>query len=222
MKLVLLGPPGAGKGTQAERIKARYGIPHLSTGDMLREAVAADTAVGRRARAIMDAGRLVPDDVMNRLVAERIVQPDCAPGFILDGFPRTLAQAEALDALLDGRGERLDRVLELAVDDDALVERISGRFACAECGAGYHDRFKQPKVAGVCDVCGSREFIRREDDKAETVRARLEAYHAQTAPLLPYYRDRGLLTTVDGMAGIDEVTAEIFEKLEARPGGRAR
>jgi adenylate kinase len=218
MKLVLLGPPGAGKGTQAERIKARYGISHLSTGDMLREAVAADTAVGRRAKTIMDAGRLVPDDVINRLVAERIAQPDCARGFILDGFPRTLAQAEALDALLDERGERLDRVLELAVDDDALVERISGRFACAECGAGYHDRFKQPKVAGVCDVCGSREFIRREDDKAETVRARLEAYHAQTAPLLPYYRERGLLTTVDGMAGIDEVSAEILEKIEARTG----
>jgi adenylate kinase len=218
MKLVLLGPPGAGKGTQAERIEARYGISHLSTGDMLREAVAADSAVGRRAKTIMDAGRLVPDDVINRLVAERIAQPDCARGFILDGFPRTLAQAEALDALLDERGERLDRVLELAVDDDALVERISGRFACAECGAGYHDRFKQPKVAGVCDVCGSREFIRREDDKAETVRARLEAYHAQTAPLLPYYRERGLLTTVDGMAGIDEVSAEILEKIEARTG----
>jgi adenylate kinase len=221
MKLVLLGPPGAGKGTQAERIKARYGIAHLSTGDMLREAVAADTAVGRRAKTIMDAGRLVPDDVINRLVAERIAQPDCARGFVLDGFPRTLAQAEALDALLDERGDRLDRVLELAVDDEALVARISGRFACAACGAGYHDRFKQPKVAGVCDVCGSREFVRREDDNPETVRARLEAYHAQTAPLLPYYRAKGLLTAVDGMAGIDEVTAEIFEKLAA-PASRTR
>jgi adenylate kinase len=216
MRLVLLGPPGAGKGTQAERIKARYGSAHLSTGDMLREAVAAGTEVGRRAKAIMDAGRLVPDDVINRLVAERIAEPDCARGFILDGFPRTLAQAQALDALLHDRGERLDAVLELAVDDDALVERISGRFACAKCGAGYHDRFRQPKVAGVCDVCGSREFVRREDDKAETVRARLEAYHAQTAPLLPYYRKQGLLAVVDGMAGIDEVTAEIFEKIAAR------
>jgi len=215
MKLVLLGPPGAGKGTQAERIKDRYRIAHLSTGDMLREAVAADTEVGRRAKTIMDAGRLVPDDVINRLVAERIAQPDCARGFVLDGFPRTLAQAEALDALLDERGERLDGVLELAVDDDALIERISGRFACAQCGAGYHDLFKQPAVAGVCDVCGSREFVRREDDKAETVRARLEAYHAQTAPLLPYYLDKGLLAAVDGMAGIDEVTAEIFEKIAA-------
>jgi adenylate kinase len=214
MKLVLLGPPGAGKGTQAERIRDRYRIAHLSTGDMLREAVAAGTEVGRRAKTIMDAGQLVPDDVINRLVAERIAQPDCARGFVLDGFPRTLAQAEALDALLDERGERLDAVLELAVDDEALIERISGRFACARCGAGYHDRFKQPQVAGVCDVCGSREFVRREDDKPETVRARLEAYHAQTAPLLPYYRDKGLLIAVDGMAGIDEVTAEIFEKIE--------
>ena len=215
MKLVLLGPPGAGKGTQAERIRDRYRIAHLSTGDMLREAVAAGTEVGRRAKSIMDAGRLVPDDVINRLVAERIAEPDCARGFVLDGFPRTLAQAEALDALLEERGERLDLVLELAVDDEALIERISGRFACAQCGAGYHDRFKQPQVAGVCDVCGSREFVRREDDNAETVRARLEAYHAQTAPLLPYYRDKGLLAAVDGMAGIDEVTAEIFAKIGA-------
>jgi len=215
MKLVLLGPPGAGKGTQAERIKAHYGIAHLSTGDMLREAVAADTEVGRQAKAIMDAGRLVPDEVMIRLVAERIAQPDCARGFVLDGFPRTLAQAEALDALLAERGEQLDAVLEIAVDQDALIERISGRFACAECGAGYHDRFKQPQVAGVCDVCGSREFVRRDDDKAETVRARLEAYHALTAPLLPYYRDQGLLITVDGMAEIDQVSAEVLEKLDA-------
>jgi adenylate kinase len=220
MKLVLLGPPGAGKGTQAERIADRYKIAHLSTGDMLREAVAAGTGVGRRAKSIMDAGRLVPDDVINRLVAERIEEPDCARGFVLDGFPRTLAQAEALDALLEERGERLDAVLEFAVDDEALIERISGRFACARCGAGYHDSFKQPRVAGVCDACGSREFVRREDDKAETVRARLEAYHAQTAPLLPYYRDRGLLVTVDGMAGIDEVSAEIFKKLAALPTGR--
>jgi adenylate kinase len=215
MKLVLLGPPGAGKGTQAERIKAHYGIAHLSTGDMLREAVAADTEVGRQAKAIMDAGRLVPDEVMIRLVAERIAQPDCARGFVLDGFPRTRAQAQALDALLAERGEQLDAVLEIAVDQDALVERISGRFACARCGAGYHDRFKQPEVAGVCDVCGSREFVRRDDDKAETVRARLDAYQAQTAPLLPYYRDKGLLITVDGMAGIDQVSAEVLEKLDA-------
>jgi adenylate kinase len=215
MRLVLLGPPGAGKGTQAERIAARYAIPHLSTGDMLREAVAADTEVGRRAKAIMGAGQLVPDEVMNRLVAERLAQPDAARGFVLDGFPRTLAQAQALDNLLEQRDQRLDAVLELAVDDDALVERISGRFACARCGAGYHDRFKQPRVKGVCDVCGGREFVRREDDKPETVRARLKAYHEQTAPLLPYYRNKGLLIAVDGMAEIDDVTAQIFEKIDA-------
>jgi adenylate kinase len=213
MRLLLLGPPGAGKGTQAERIAAKYRIPHLSTGDMLREAVAANTEIGRQAKSIMDAGRLVPDDVMIRLVAERIAQPDCARGFILDGFPRTLAQAEALDRLLQERGLELDLVLEIAVDDEALIERISGRFACARCGAGYHDRFKQPEVPGVCDACGSREFVRREDDKAETVRARLEAYHAQTAPLLPYYRDKGLLSVVDGMAEIDQVTAEVFDRI---------
>jgi adenylate kinase len=215
MRLVLLGPPGAGKGTQAERIAAKYGIPHLSTGDMLREAVAADTEVGRRAKAIMDAGQLVPDEVMNRLVAERIAQPDAARGFVLDGFPRTVAQAEALDELLEERDQRLDAVLELAVDDDPLVDRISGRFACARCGAGYHDRFKQPVVAGVCEVCGSREFVRREDDTPETVRARLNAYHAQTAPLLPYYRDKGLLAAVDGMAEIDDVSSEVFDKIDA-------
>jgi adenylate kinase len=215
MRLVLLGPPGAGKGTQAERIAARYGIPHLSTGDMLREAVAADTEVGRRAKAIMEVGQLVPDEVMNRLVAERLAQPDAARGFVLDGFPRTLAQARALDDLLEQRDQRLDAVLELTVEDDALVDRISGRFACARCGAGYHDRFKRPKVEGVCDVCGGREFVRREDDKPETVRARLKAYHEQTAPLLPYYRNKGLLIAVDGMAEIDDVTAQIFEKIDA-------
>lgn len=215
MNLVLLGPPGAGKGTQAERIRNRYGLAHLSTGDMLREAVAAGTETGRQAKVIMDAGRLVPDDVINRLVAERIGRPDCAEGFILDGFPRTRAQAEALDAMLAERGLRLDAVIEFAVDDEALVARISGRFACARCGANYHDRFRPTAVDGVCDVCGGTEFVRREDDKAETVRARLEAYHNQTAPLLPYYRAKGLLVTVDGMADIDRVTAEVFEKIEA-------
>ena len=206
MRLLLLGPPGAGKGTQAERIAAKYHVPHLSTGDMLREAVAADSAVGRQAKAIMDAGRLVPD--------ERLDEDGGARGFVLDGFPRTLAQAEALDKLLEERCLELDLVLEIAVDDDALVERISGRFACARCGTGYHDRFKRLQVPGVCDACGSREFVRREDDNAETVRARLEAYHAQTAPLLPYYRDQGLLSVVDGMAEIDQVTAAVFEKTD--------
>jgi adenylate kinase len=218
MRLVLLGPPGAGKGTQAKRIAARYHIPHLSTGDMLREAVTADTEVGRRAKAIMDAGQLVPDDVMNRLVTERIGQPDAARGFVLDGFPRTLAQARALDDTLEQRGQRLDRVLEFAVDDDALVDRISGRFACARCGAGYHDRFRRPNAEGVCDVCGSRDFVRREDDKAKTVRARLKAYHAQTAPLLPYYRDSGRLAAVDGMAEIDDVSSAVFKTIDALTG----
>jgi len=216
MKLVLLGPPGAGKGTQAERIEARYNLAHLSTGEMLREAVAAGSEVGRQAKAIMDAGRLVPDEVINRLVAERIEQPDCAPGFVLDGYPRTRAQAEALDRMLAERDAALDGVIEFEVDDEALVERISGRFACARCGAGYHDRFKPTAKPGVCDVCGGTEFVRREDDNAETVRARLEAYHQQTAPLLPYYRERGLLMPVDGMAEIDQVTDDVFKRIEAR------
>ncbi len=214
MQLVLLGPPGAGKGTQAERLKTRYRLAHLSTGDMLREAVAAGTEVGRQAKAIMDAGRLVSDDVINRLVAERIEQPDCAQGFILDGFPRTLAQAEALDRMLAERHSGLTAVVELEVDDDALVDRISGRFACAKCGAGYHDHFKPTVAPSVCDVCGSTEFVRRKDDTPETVRARLKAYHDQTAQLLPYYRDKGLLVTVDGMAEIDRVTSELFEKID--------
>ena len=214
MQLVLLGPPGAGKGTQAERLKTRYQLAHLSTGDMLREAVAAGTEVGRQAKAIMDAGRLVPDDVINRLVAERIGQPDCAKGFVLDGFPRTLAQAEALDRMLTERRSGLDGVIEFEVDDEALVERISGRFACAKCGAGYHDRFKPTAAPDVCDVCGSTEFVRRKDDTPETVRARLKAYYDQTAPLLPYYRNKRLLVTVDGMAKIDRVTDGLFEKID--------
>jgi adenylate kinase len=216
MKLVLLGPPGAGKGTQAERIESRYQLAHLSTGEMLRAAVAAGTEVGRQAKAIMDAGRLVPDEVINELVAERIEEPDCANGFVLDGYPRTVAQAEALDALLAARGGALDAAIEFEVDDEALVERIAGRFACATCGAGYHDLFKPTRIEGVCDVCGSTEFVRRKDDNAETVRARLEAYHRQTAPLLPYYRQRGLLLAVDGMAEIDRVTDDVFKQIERR------
>ena len=216
MKLVLLGPPGAGKGTQAERIEDRYGLAHLSTGEMLRAAVAAGTEVGRQAKSIMDAGRLVPDEVINDLVAERTLQPDCAQGFVLDGYPRTRAQAEALDAMLAERGSSLDAVIEFEVDDEALIERIAGRFACAQCGAGYHDRFKPTRTPGVCDVCGSTEFLRRKDDTAETVRARLDAYHRQTAPLLPYYRERGLLVTVDGMAEIDQVTDDIFSRIDNR------
>ena len=213
MRLILLGPPGAGKGTQAAWLKDTYGIPQLSTGEMLREAVAKGTEVGREAKSIMEAGRLVSDEIINLIVAERIDQPDCAGGFILDGFPRTVPQAEALDHMLAERGLALDAVIEFHVDHDALVERISGRFSCARCGAGYHDRFKPTKVAGVCDVCGSTEFVRRKDDNAATVAARLDAYEAQTAPLLPFYRSKGLILTVDGMSPIDEVTQALRQSL---------
>lgn len=216
MNLILLGPPGCGKGTQARRLQSKFGAVQLSTGDMLREAVAAGSEVGLRAKEIMDAGRLVPDDVVIGIIAARIEQPDARKGFVLDGFPRTLAQAEALDALLEGKGVQLDRVIELKVDDDILVDRVSGRFTCASCGEGYHDRYKRPRREGVCDVCGATEFKRRSDDKAETVRARLEAYYEQTAPIIPYYRDRGVYGAVDGMADIDVVTKEIEELIDRR------
>ena len=215
MRLILLGPPGAGKGTQAQWIKDTYKIPQLSTGEMLREAVAKGTEVGREAKAVMEAGKLVSDDIINRIVAERIDQPDCANGFILDGFPRTIPQAEALDRMLAERGLKLDAVVEIRVDNEALVERIAGRFSCAKCGAGYHDKFKPTKVPGVCDECGGTEFVRRKDDNAETVKARLAAYEAQTAPLLPYYEAKGLVRVVDGMAPIDAVTAAIRRALGA-------
>ena len=216
MNLILLGPPGAGKGTQARRLQDSLGIPQLSTGDMLRALAISGSELGIKAKGFMDAGRLVPDDVMIDMIAERIDEPDCRRGFILDGFPRTLAQAEALDEMLERLEHRLDRVIEMTVDDDALVERVTGRFACARCGAGYHDVFQQPREDGVCDDCGHTEFVRRADDTAETIRARLEAYHDQTAPLLPYYRKRGVLSSVDGMAGIDAVARQIetlFERV---------
>jgi adenylate kinase len=209
MNLILLGPPGAGKGTQAEKLAAKHGLIQLSTGDMLRAAVKAGTEVGRKAKAVMDKGGLVSDDIVIGIIKDRIAEPDCKAGFILDGFPRTLAQAAALEKLLKNSKQKLGAVIEFKVDDEILVARIAGRFSCSKCKVGYHDTFKPTKTKGVCDACGSTEFTRRPDDNAETVKTRLMAYYKETSPLVGYYFAKGLLSSLDGMGEIEKVSADI-------------
>lgn len=209
MRLILVGPPGAGKGTQAQRLVEKYDIPQLSTGDMLRAAVAAETETGKKAKVIMDAGGLVSDEIVNAIVSDRMDEADCASGFILDGYPRTLAQADAVEAMLDAKNTPLDAVVELRVDDDAMVERVSGRYTCANCGTGYHDTLNKPAEEGVCDKCGAKEFKRRADDNADAMRTRLQAYYKETAPLIGYYYAKDKLQRVDGMASIEAVSDEI-------------
>lgn len=214
MNIILLGPPGAGKGTQAARLEASRGMIQLSTGDMLRAAVAAGTPVGLKAKAVMEAGELVSDAIVSALIGERL-DAIGDHSSIFDGYPRTRAQAEALDLLLADRGQKLDHVIELEVDEEALVERITGRFSCANCGAPYHDKYRRPKVEGTCDVCGAHEFKRRPDDNENTVRTRMAEYRAKTAPILPYYEERGLVRRVDGMASVEAVAAAIDAILDS-------
>lgn len=209
MNIILLGPPGAGKGTQAKILEERHGLKQLSTGDMLRAAASQGTELGKQAKSVMDRGELVSDDIVVGIIADRLEEPDVARGFILDGFPRNTAQAEALDRMLALRNRSLDQVIELKVDDQELVKRLAGRYTCAKCGRGYHDEFASPREPGICDNCGSTEFIRRQDDQAETVRERLRVYNRQTAPLIAYYGRKGALRTVDGMAPIHEVARQI-------------
>ncbi|WP_135077485.1 adenylate kinase [Terasakiella sp. SH-1] len=209
MKLILLGAPGAGKGTQAKRLEEAYGIVQLSTGDMLRAEVASGSDLGKELKAVMEAGNLVTDELIISMISSRVDQDDCAKGYILDGFPRTTAQAEALDSMLEEKGQKLDSVIEMEVDEEVLVGRITGRYTCAKCGQGYHDEFQKPAKEGVCDKCGATEFTRRADDNEETVRSRLVAYREQTAPIASHYDAKGMLKKVDGMADIDEVTSQL-------------
>lgn len=209
MNLILMGPPGAGKGTQSQRLEKSHGIVQLSTGDMLRAEVASGSDLGKEAKEVMESGGLVSDELIIAMISSRIDQDDCKKGFILDGFPRTTPQAEALDTMLTEKGLKIEHVIEMKVDDEAMVKRITGRFTCAGCGAGYHDEFQKPEKEGVCDQCGGAEFTRRADDNAETVRTRLQAYHEQTAPILSYYKEKGAVKSVDGMATIDEVTEQL-------------
>ncbi|MDV7338492.1 adenylate kinase [Terasakiella sp. A23] len=209
MKLILLGAPGAGKGTQAKRLEEAYGIVQLSTGDMLRAEVASGSEIGKELKAVMEAGNLVTDELIISMISSRVEQDDCKKGYILDGFPRTTAQAEALDSMLEEKGQKLDSVIEMVVDEEVLVGRITGRYTCAKCGQGYHDEFQKPATEGVCDKCGATEFTRRADDNEETVRSRLVSYREQTAPIASHYDAKGMLKTVDGMADIDEVTNQL-------------
>jgi len=214
MNIILLGPPGAGKGTQASRLVEQRSMVQLSTGDMLRAAVAAGTEIGLKAKAVMAAGELVSDEIVDGILSARLDEPDIGRGFILDGYPRTAVQAASLDRLLGQKGLRLDHVIELEVDEDALVDRISGRFSCAACNTPYHDRYKLPKVDGVCDVCGGTEFKRRPDDNEEAVRTRMAEYRAKTQPILPHYERQGIVRRVDGMAEVAAVSTAIAEILD--------
>lgn len=215
MNLIFLGPPGAGKGTQARRIEEGYGLIQLSTGDMLRERIAAGDELGKKVKAVLDAGSLVSDDIMIELIENRIDEPDCEGGFILDGFPRTEAQAKALEVMLSRKGKQIDCVLRLMVDENELIDRVTGRYTCVKCGEGYHDKFKQPSVAGICDECGSVDFKRRSDDNEESMRHRLKVYHDQTLPIIPFYANKGLIHEIDGMKDIDQVADEIDAVVES-------